>query len=63
MFTLLQVDSGILINGLKSLIGKGRNRPMDIAQERRKGKGMIGSERGGAKVIGSYGMRREFVGS
>jgi hypothetical protein len=47
---------GIWINVLKDLSGKLGNRPIREVER----KGMIGSERGGARVIGNYGMRREF---
>jgi hypothetical protein len=49
---------GIWINVLRDLIGKLGNRLIRDEMEVRKG--MIGSERGGDRVIGNYGMRREF---
>jgi hypothetical protein len=46
----------IWTNALRDLIGIPGNRPIREVGR----KGMIGLERGGARVIGNYGMRREF---
>jgi hypothetical protein len=51
--TRLRVGSGMWINALRGLSGKLKKRRMRIR------KGMIGLERGGGRVIGNYGMRRE----
>ena len=53
---LVVLGLGIWINVLRDLIGKPGNRPIREVGR----KGMIGSERGGDRVIGNYGMRREF---
>jgi hypothetical protein len=47
---------GIWINALRGLSGKLGSRPIREVGSM----GMIGSERGEARVIGNYGMRREF---
>jgi len=49
---------GIWINVFRDLIGRLGNR--SIREEMEVRKGMIGSEKGGDRVIGNYGMRREF---
>jgi hypothetical protein len=52
---------GIWINALRDLSGRLGNKQMGMPIQIIKivGKGMIGSERGGDRVIGNYGMRRE----
>lgn len=54
----LLVDNGLgtWINALRGLIGRLGNRSTREAGRM----GMIGSERAGDRVIGNYGMKREF---
>jgi len=57
----MEMDCGMLINVPSGQSGKLRNWLMDILWiEIGRRKEMIGLERGGGRVIGNYGMKREF---
>jgi len=57
----MEMDCGMLINVPSDQSGKLRNWLMDILWiEIGRKKEMIGLERGGGRVIGNYGMKREF---
>ena len=56
MRLLVDYGLGIWINALRGLNGKLGDRSIRLVLR----KGMIGSGRGGARLIGNCGMKREF---